>query len=206
MPHQEHAIGFAEIVPALYHYLREIEEQYEICKKHLTDAAIHSKGKSLQIYRQFHRCPKTAKHLRKAADSLSVWEKSPLWKYEQENWIKLKKQVDERVKRHSKQHEVLSKGILWQERPILIHAYKFEPDSAMKIELVVPDISHYVDELPSAVVADVLQCHECLVPECVAEARAVYERHEAEFLTIKEYLAKAMSKGLYASRAFFDSG
>lgn len=199
-------VSNVEILRALYVYLEELELQRNTCNKYINTAAIHAKGEVLQIYRQFRRCPKTAKHLRKAADSLSAWEKSPLWEYEKESWIKLKKQVDERVKRHSKQHEILSKGILWQERPILIHAYKFEPDSAMKIELVVPDISHYVDELPSAVVADVLQCHECLVPECVAEARAVYERHEAEFLTIKEYLLEAMPKGLYASRAFFDSG
>ena len=195
---------------ALNLYVREVEDQRALCSKHLATAAVHNKGKELQIYRQFDRREETAASIRRFGDMLPDWETALEWEAEKGYLLKLRREIERRMEKHSKQHAVYTRGVAWEHRPLLIHAYKFEPDVAMKLEIIAPNVKRYVEELPLHVVSSVLRCHDYLIPDYVATANPFYERHEADFLTLTEYLAERMPKGLLATEALefirLDSG
>lgn len=179
-------------------YLQEIEECRAICERHNKTAAIHDKGETLQVYRLFVRDDGAATYLHQITKMLPDWGDANRWKQEGTKWQKLERDVEARMKRHSKLQSILTKGIAWEGRPILIHAYKFDGDPVMKLELMLPDAEQRMPELPIKVMASALRCHEMLVPEGIASALPPYERHETKFLTISEYLGKHNPKGLYA--------
>lgn len=105
------------------------------------------------------------------------------------------------MEKHNKQHPIITRGISWEGiLSVLIHAYKFEPDPVMKVELIVPTYENPVPELPLKVIAATLQCHEQLVPAYIAEALPMYNHHEAKFETLWEYLSRTMPKNLDATR------
>lgn len=187
---------------ALNMYLREVEAQRALCVKHLATAAIHDAGKELQIYRQFARKEETAASIRRFGDLLPGWEQTFEWDAQSAHLNKLQKAIERRMEKHSKQHAVYTRGVSWEHRPVLIHAYKFEPDARMKLEIVLPNVRRHVVELPIHVVCSALRCHEYLVPEFVAEARPPYEGHGTDFLTLTEYLSREMPDGLYATQSF----
>lgn len=180
-------------------YLHEIEECRAICERHNKTAAIHDKGETLQVYRLFGRDTAAASFLHSVTKYLPSWEEADHWKLQGGKWSKLQRDVEARMKRHSKLLPILTKGIAWEGRPILIHAYKFDADPVMKVELVLPEHQKTVPELPLKVVASALRCHEMLVPEDIAAAKPPYENHETKFLTILEYVERNSPKGLYAS-------
>lgn len=171
-----------------------------LCARH-SSAAIHTRGKSLQLYRIFESTSAVAKSLRRGTESLQGWEKSVHWKREKEALQKMEHEVIERMERHKELHAILTRGVAFEGRSILIHTYKFEPDPMLKVELIAsPDPSP--EELPLQTIASLLRCHEFLVPESVAMAKPPYTRHEAQFLTIPEYLSQTMPRGLYATQCF----
>lgn len=186
---------------ALNLYLREVESQRALCEKHHATAAIHNKGMELQIYRQFDRREETATSIRKFADLLPSWDTTLEWATEKNHLSRVQKSIERRMEKHSRQHPVYTRGVAWEHRPILIHAYKFEPDPILKLEIVLPGVKKHIEELPLHVICSALRCHEYLVPEFVAPAKPPYERHETHFLTLTEYLSKTMPKGLYATEA-----
>src|SRR6185436_3493373 len=110
------------------------------------------------------------------------------------------REVDNRMKKHKQLLPLVTRGVTWQGRPILIHAYKFEVDPVMKLELVVPEVQMDVPELPLRILSEVLQCHEYLLPSFIAPPRPPYERHETKFETISEYLKRTMPADSLASQ------
>jgi hypothetical protein len=188
---------FAE---ALDGYHQELADQVAICKKHSQTAAIHDKGKELQLYRLFHRDAAVAEHLRNAAETLPSWQEALDWSNEGQKWEKIKQDVTGRMTKHNELLPLVTKGIAWEGRPVLIHAYKFEADPMVKVELVLPHVERELPTLPLRTIASALRCHEYLVPSELAEARPPYERHEAEFLSIPQYLSQTMPSSLYATQ------
>ncbi len=194
--------GLSLASEAIHDYLMEIHSMGNICLRHANTAAIHDRGDILQVYRLFKREELTARTLRKASNELEGWEHSPFWPSERIHWTKLAAEVARRVDRHSRQHPIVTRGILWNGRPFLIHAYKFEPDPVMKVEIVVPDLPDSIEELPLRAVASSLECHEYLVPSYITTPLAPWVHHEAKFSTISEYLSRTMPTQLYASQCF----
>lgn len=182
-------------------YVREVETQRALCAKHLTTAVVHDKGKELQIYRQFERKEEVAASIRRFADLLPGWEEALEWDSQNAYLSRIQKSVERRMEKHAKQHAVYTRGVAWEHRPVLIHAYKFEPDPRMKLEIILPSVRRHFDELPLHRVCSALRCHEYLIPEFVAAPRPPYEGHETDFMTLSEYLSKTMPKGLYATEA-----
>ncbi len=103
------------------------------------------------------------------------------------------------MEKHGKLHAILTTGIVWEGIPLIVHAYKFEPDPVMKVELVLPEIPEPLHELPLKMIATMLRCLDHIVPEFIATPLPPYVRHEAKFMTIKEYLLHTMPAGLYAT-------
>ncbi len=186
---------------ALNLYIREVEEQRALCAKHLKTIAVHNKGQELQIYGQFDRREETATSIRTFGDLLPSWDTTFEWKTQSQYLLKVEREITRRMEKHSKQHAVYTRGVAWEHRPILIHAYKFEPDPILKLELVLPNVKRHIEELPIHVVCSALRCHEYLVPDYVAKPKPPYERHETEFLTLTEYLTGKMPKGLYVTES-----
>ncbi len=194
--------GINSLTGGLLSYLQEIQGQQKVIKHHADTAAIHNASKQLEVYRMFASSSAVAESLRKSAKALPSWDTNQYWKKEGSKWEKLKSEIEARMERHTKQHAVFTKDIAWNDRVILIHAYKFEPDSRMKIELVVPALPSPLPELPSKIIADVLTCHEYLVPEYIAKPLPFYKSHDANFQSLTEYLSHNMPPELYASQCF----
>ena len=194
--------GINSLTGGLLSYLQEIQGQQTLIKRHADTAAIHSASKQLEVYRMFASASGVAESLRKSAMALPSWNTNQYWKQEGNKWERLKNEIEARMERHSKQHAVFTKDIAWNDRVILIHAYKFEPDSRMKIELVVPALPSPLPELPSKIIADVLTCHEYLVPEYIAKPSPYYKGHDANFQSLSQYLSLTMPESLYASECF----
>ena len=187
---------------ALLSYLQEVQEQHALVERHEGYVAIHTASKQLEVYRMFERNAETAQALRTAAERLPSWDQTPFWKQENNRWEKLAHEIEARMARHSKQHPILTRGIAWNNRPVLIHAYKFEPDPRMKVELILPTIPSLLPELPLRTLAQALQCHEYLIPSYIAKPVPPYEGHDTNFDTLSQYLSRTMPQGLYASQCF----
>jgi hypothetical protein len=185
---------------AAHLYLSETEEYRAQCMKHAKTAAIHTRGNELQVYRMFKRDEATARHMHEAAKSLPSWEESPHWKSQKDEWKRIATNVTKRMERHSEQHPIITKGIVINGVPMLIHAYKFEPDPTMKLELVLPEYPGSDAEMPLKRIATALEGHERLVPQFIASAIPPYSHHEARFLTLGEYLTDKMPSSLYATQ------
>lgn len=188
-----------ELATGLSLYLAEISDQVALCEKHNPTTAIHTpkenSGKDLEIYRQFKVSPEVAASIRRNGDLLPAWNEWSFWKSGEKELKKLECEVVARMKRHGKQHPVYTRGVLWDWRPILIHAYKFEPDPFLKLELIVPARPKKLklpEELSLQVLSDVLRAHDYLVPPIVGEALPPYAGHEARFLTLSEFLDGTM--------------
>ena len=182
---------------SLHSFIEEIERQRDICHRNQSTTAIHTKGKELQVYRM-HKADKTViEHLRDAASSLPSWDSALLSDWEGSKWNKVKSQIDSRVKRHEKQQSVLSQGVSWKGSPILIHSYKFEPDSSFKVELVMLSTMARQPERSLKTISEALECHDFLIPEHVAKPKPPYSKHETDFQTIDEYLSRKLPSDLY---------
>lgn len=183
-------------------YLSEVDSYRSTCERHNKTAAIHTRGTELQVYRMFKKSDKLCQHLHQAVKGLPSWEESIYCKSQGGNWEKLKSEVEARVDSHSMQCHVASRGVLWDEIPMLVHAYKFDDDPHLKIELVVPEFKPMLPILPLRIIASSLHCHEYLVPKSMASALPPYAGHEIEFMSLWEYLSQTMPKDLYASTCF----
>jgi hypothetical protein len=191
--------GLTMLGQAYYEYLLEIEAARVVCMRHEKTAAIHERGTELQIYSLYTRDEKTAEEIRNNTAFLSGWEESPYHLADGKHWERLQGEVEKRMTKHSRLHPIVTRGIEWEDYPMLVHAYKFEPDPIMKIELVLPTYQSEAAPLPIKVVAAALQCLEFLVPSYVAAPLAPYDHHETKFSTIFEYLRRVMPKGDCAS-------
>lgn len=192
--------GAQALSEALYGYLSEIDGYHMTCLKHEPTAAIHNVGQTLQVYRMFNTDEITAKHLREATDALPSWNQSTFRKNDGHRWDKLQRDITVRMERHTKQHPIATRGVMFEGLPLLIHAYKFEPDPMMKMEVIVPPYSSPTPELPLRLIALVLQCHEHIVPEYIASALPPYTHHDEKFLTISDFLSKTMPKKFHATQ------
>ena len=192
--------GLPDLANAWVDYLYDIEDARALCEKHSESAAVHNKGTAFQLYRLFPATAEVADFIRDGVKKLPTWEESTFAGLDLGKWEKLKNQILQRMAKHQELLPVVTQGISWGGDPILIHAYKFEPDPILKVELISPAYLTCAPELPIQTVAKLLSCHEFLVPDGIEDALPPYTRHETEFLTIWEYLSLTMPEGLYASR------
>lgn len=200
--HEQVSDGLISLTGALLSYFQEVQEHHAVITRHSDSVALHTASSQMEVYRMFTSTSEVAESLRNTAKTLPSWNTSPYWMQEGKKWEKLKNQIEARMERHCKQRGVLTQGIAWHNRAILIHAYKFEPDTRMKIELVVPILPTPIPELPTKILADTLACHEYLVPEYIAKPLPYYQGHDANFQSLPEYLSQTMPSQLYASQCF----
>ncbi|MFA5800052.1 MAG: hypothetical protein WC840_03785 [Candidatus Peribacteraceae bacterium] len=197
-----HGTFLQNLGEVLLGYLKDIDYQYALCHKHEKTTAIHRKGKELQVYRMYQSSGKLAEHLHKAVAKLPGWEESAYWEINNKSWEKIRKEVENRVEQHSSQFHVSCRGVLWESTPILVHAYKFDADKYLKIELILPEYKSPLQILPLKRITAAIECHEFLVPELIAKPKPPYAGHETDFLTLTEYLSRTMPPELYATRRF----
>ena len=203
VPEANDATGLRLLASLLSRYLADIDGMYCFCKKHSETSAIHTKGKELQVYRMYLSGSKLAGHLHEAVAALPGWEESPFWGMSGKAWEELRRQVEARVEQPSSQVHISSRGVLWEGTPILIHAYKFDADKYLKIELILPEYEAPLPILPLHRIIQALHCHEFLVPEFIAKPKPPYAGHETDCLmTLTDYLSRTMPPELYATRCF----
>ena len=197
VPASSHIDGTEALAEGLYIFLKEVQGYRATCLKHEGTAAIHDAGKELQVYRMFKRDDAVARQLFRASEALPSWGESLYWSSDGDRWEKLQRDIMARMKKHKKQHPIITRGVSWEGLPVLIHAYKYEPDPFMKVELVMPAVTSVLPPLPLKTIADALRCHEFLIPDYMTVALPPYQGHATDFLTIREYLSSAMSPNLY---------
>ena len=188
---------FRQYVEALYSFMSEIHEKRNQCLKHNKTTAVHTKGESLQVYRLYKNDADAITYMRTTVASLPSWNKAHFWEGKGNGWEKVKRDITARMRRHKKLRPILTHGISWNGSPILVHAYKFEPDPIIKMELVMLGDSASDPDLSLNTILDALDCHEALIPEYVAKPLPPYERHETEFSTLFEYLSQTMPPDMY---------
>ena len=190
--------GIALLAEAMSEYMKEVESMYALCKANNHKAAIHERGKEFQLYRLYENSEKnreiTGKMLRNATSKAEGWEDSPYWAQDGKQWALIEKQVKNKTLKHERLNPFLTRGISWEGIPVLVHAYKFEPDPVMKVELILPEYTSELPQSPLRRIASALRCHEHLVPHYIAEPLPPYTRHETRFSTIAEYLSRHMPK------------
>lgn len=191
--------GVSMLAQLHYEYVQDINRAYLTCKLHEKTAAVHDRGESLQIYSLFERNAETAETIRTSASLLGGWEESPFYKADGKKWEQGASQIERRMAKHSKQQPIITRGVDFEDYPILVHAYKFEPDPVMKVELVIPEYQCEAQPLSINIVAAALRCMDFLVPSYIAAPLAPYAHHEARFTTILEYLKKTMPQNAIAS-------
>ena len=196
-PHESHVGALETYAKVAYAFARDLHEKFDLCAKHNGTTAIHTKGKTLQVFRMFDRDDRTAKHLRDAAASLPSWEETPVWDWEGSAMQKIQSQVDARTRKHPKLLPVISRGVAWGNTPVIIHGYKYEEDPMMKLELLLPSREASQPEFALKTISAALECHEYLIPDCVATPRPPYSRHEAEFETLTQHLVRTLPEDLY---------
>lgn len=184
-----------DLAHALCGYLHEIERCRSLCAKHESTTGIHLRGIEEQVYKLYSVEQQTSQHLHQAVERLRSCDDNP-------NLQRLERQVQNRTKKHGKLLPIVTKSVLWEDRPLLIHAYKFDADPNMKVELITDSTDETGQELPLRRIASVLQCHEYLAPEFIAPPLAPYDRHEVAFTTLSAYLADKMPSDLYATQCF----
>lgn len=169
--------------------------------RHEKTAAIHdTESDALEVYRMFDRKGATADQLHSSLKLLPSWERSPYWPMDGKEWESLRSDIESRVERHTRQCNIALRGLAWANMPMLVHAYKFDDDPKMKVEIVIPCFSSPFPMLPLRLVAEALRLHEFLIPAHVAKACPPYAGHETRFLTLWEYLSTSMPQSLYAAR------
>lgn len=191
--------GLSDFAIAFLDYLDDREKDRALVAKHAETTAIHTKGKDLQLYRLFDATAEVADYIRIGAEKLPSWEQSIFANPDLPRWEKQMHQVNQRMAKHQKLLPIVTRGVTMG-IPILIHAYKFEPDPILKVELIAVPHRTPAPLLPLQTMAALLSCHEFLVPDGVAKALPPYTRHEAEFVMMWDYLSQTMPKGLYASQ------
>ena len=189
--------NFSRYIEALYGFMREMRDKRDVCLRHSANTAVHDAGKALQVYRLFESRSDTVAYLRTTVAALPSWKESWRWGSEGSTWDKSRRDIEARMERHEKLQPILTHGVSWNGRPILIHAYKFEADPIMKVELVMTDQQAQEPDYALETMVRALECHECLVPDYIAKPKPPYERHEAKFLTIQEHLSRTMPSDLY---------
>lgn len=192
--------GITLLAGAFSMYFEELEGYRARCIAHEKSAAIHQRGTELQVYRLFERNESAAQFLRDSTSALPGWQESSFWRSYGQKWKQVESGVRTRMAKHKRLTEIATRGVLWEGDPILVHAYKFDADPVMKVELVIPKSNPAMEDLPLRTIASVLECHEYLVPLSVAAALPPYQRHETKFLTVSEYLSQKMPTELYATQ------
>ena len=193
--------GLHLLTTGIYSYLREIHEYRSICLRHEKTAAIHdTDSNALEVYRMFDRKGETAEQLHRSLKLLPNWQESPYWVENGKQWEALKSDIESRVERHTKQCHIALQGCVWENIPMLVHAYKFDEDPKMKIEIVIPTFNSPFPILPLRLVAEGLRLHEFLIPEHVAKPCPPYAGHEVRFQTLWDYLSTSIDPSLYAAR------
>lgn len=195
--------GFAPLMEALYDFHADLKRRADLCVAHEKTSAVHeTNAKALQVYRLHPSEQASVEYLRAASDSLSTWEEAILWDWEGGEWEKVERNINARMKKHKKLLPILTRGVVWQSRPILIHAYKFETDPVMKVELIVPDSRMSAPEFALHAISSTLECHQFLLPDYAAISLPPYTRHETKFVTPVEYLARTLPEDLYTLCCF----
>jgi len=182
---------------ALHSFVVEIGTQRDLCIRNRDTTAIHAKGKELGVYRMYERDEKPIKHLRDAAAALPPWKDALLADWEGAEWDRVKAQIDNRVERHTKLETIVSRGVAWKGHPVCIHAYKFEAEPRFKVELEMLGSIAKRPEQSLKILSEALECHDFLIPTVVALPKPPYEKHEAAFYTIDEYLSRNLPSDMY---------
>lgn len=195
--------GLNSLTEAIHSYLHDTDAHAALCEKHNTTAAVHTRGSSLQLYRLFKTDAVTAKQVHQASKELPDWSESIYWKKGGTLaglWEKQRRDVESHTTERNGLFPILTHGIAWEGLPVLIHAYKYETEPTMKLELIMGQYESPVPELSLHIILSLLRCHEFIVPEYIANALPPYERHETKFKTIGEYLTETMPKELYTTQ------
>ncbi len=197
--------GVEMFAEALYEYLLEIESSRQICILHGNNTAIHTTdSQALEVYRLYPRNEEVADCLRTGANLLPSWEQSHFWSSNASRLNKMKSGIEGRMKRNKRLLPLVTKGVAWQGIPLLLHGYKFEDDrlqgDVIKIEIDMIDLEAPTPELPIKLMASLLECHDFLVPNAVSAPLPPYTKHEANFITVQDFLKATMPENLYATQ------
>lgn len=178
----EHTDALACVSAGLYAYLLEIDGYRAICSRHQGTAVIVARSEVLRVVRFFESRSGAVAHLTTALMQLSHWpEHGPA------------------AAIHPGRSFPVEGEFVWENRQLGIRTRRLRAGLLVGVELTAPPWDGDLLELPLRRLANVLRCHEFLIPE-IKHPAAAPPAGEDGFLGIREYLKRTMPPNLVASQ------
>jgi hypothetical protein len=196
--------GLGRLTMALAGYIEEVNDYRDTCLRHEEATVVTSARKTLSLLRLFPLTDAAREHVRNAAERLPGWERSLFWAAEKKACMDLRRRTSILVASEAGD-VVVTRGISWAGRPVLVSATSTRDGRFLQVNLLIPEITEDLVELPLRRVAHGLGCHEYLLPESIARP-VPRSKHRPDSLPLRAYLTRAMPPSLYASQCLWPGG
>jgi len=190
------------VTEGIISYLDELDGYRLACLRHETTTAVYGTDRALHLVQIFSGAKKTLAYVRRAARTLSGWERSPFWDTDQARWMQLLRDTNKRKATGSTRNLIFNRGVAWAGRPVLICVSSPADGRFFRLELLLPPLWQEPGMLPLRTVALGILCHEYLLPESVARPLPPSTLPMARYLSPQRYLTRAMPQNLFASQCF----
>ena len=200
IPSDSPAVSDTLLAEALGSYLDEVAQYRSLCTKHEVTTGLCEEGEALHVLRLFPASDVIARHLCQAAARLPSWNESTAWKGNKQEWQELERSMRSRRAGCEQQSPLVTRGIAWDDLPLLLFADTRKRDSVLKIDLLIPPLREDLPLLPLRTIAQTLLCHAYLVPEVISPPLPLSKLHGDRASAISEYLKRTMPHLLYASQ------
>jgi hypothetical protein len=186
---------------AILGYMTEVDAYWQLCSQHERTTVASVTEHALRLAKRFPWSPAAVAYLRRAVGDLPSWDESPLWDPEDSGCIALQ-ELQKTTGEGTAQSSIITRGIAWEGRHILVLASSDRDQPVMELHLVLARGLGELPDLPLRQAAICLMCHDALVPEAIASPLPAPAPCPPGLCTIRELLERAMPKNLYASKCF----
>ena len=187
------------LTEAIMSYLEEVHACRTVCQRHESTTAVCDMQKMLRFAKFLPWTAAAAASIAAAVKCLPGWEMSPFWTTEKADWLDMKRAVEQHQTGDRVDRLIVSRGVSWQGRPILVCVSSAQSRRFIAVELALPHRGGDLPELPLRAAAHTLLCYE-YVRRGVAPRDLLHSAADVPgFLTLYKYLMRAVPQNLYAS-------
>jgi hypothetical protein len=122
---------------------------------------------------------------------LPEWRRSPFWKSDGADWESLARLPFGEESSTTADRRVLTRGISWQGRPLLISAATAWQEPLLTLDLFLPPLHLDLPEPAMRVLAQGLRCQEFLLPQRIAQALPLSAKPADGWLSLPDFLRRA---------------
>src|SRR5690349_786346 len=106
------------VAEAILSYLDELDGYRATCLRHEATVGVSQAGGMVRLVRAFAPSRQTLASVRRAAQSLPLWERSPFWGANRARWTELAKCVRGQTAAALANDRAVVRGVAWEGRPV----------------------------------------------------------------------------------------